>query len=158
MKYKFISLCALLIVVYSSFAQNPPSDNFQPRYYASITSMDNKIQEGVMIELNDSSVAIYPGKWREFYNKKAIHEPVVIAYSQIQKIKLKKQGGLLKGLAIGGGIGLAPIVFGQGGGFVAIFTFPLGIITGAIIGSTSSKKYLVNGNYAAFNKMKKRIR
>jgi len=65
---------------------------------------------------------------------------------------------LLQGLAIGGVIGLSPIVFGQGGAFVAILTFPVGIITGAIVGATSSEKYFINGNYAAFNKMKKGIR
>jgi hypothetical protein len=158
MKYKLISSCAFLIIVYSSFAQKAASGNYQPRYYASITSMDNKIKKGVMIQLNDSSVALYPDKWRKFYNKRITHDTVVIAYSQIQKIKLKKQGRLLKGLAIGGVIGLSPIVFGQGGAFVAILTFPVGIITGAIVGATSSEKYFINGNYAAFNKMKKGIR
>ena len=49
--------------------------------------------------------------------------------------------GALKGALIGGGIGLLPIVAGQGGGYVAIITFPVGLITGAIIGGTSKKKH-----------------
>jgi hypothetical protein len=129
-----------LLGLYSSFAQNTASGNFQPRYYASIQTIDDKMVKGLLMQMENLSMILYPGKWKEL-SKEAVHDSIVIAYSQIQQIKLKKKSKLLKGLLIGGGIGLAPIVFGQGGAFAAILSFPLGIITGAIVGSTSSKKF-----------------
>jgi hypothetical protein len=36
--------------------------------------------------------------------------------------------------------------------YVAIFTFPLGIITGSVIGATSRKKYEIKGDPQAFAK------
>jgi hypothetical protein len=158
MKRRLISSFIFLLSVCFSFAQNTASGTYRPRYYASVTSTDSKIQKGVMIQLNDSSIVLYPGNWQKFYNEKIIQDSVAITYSHIQQIKLKKRGGLVKGLAIGGVIGLSPIVFGQGGAFVAILSFPVGIITGAIVGATSSKKYFINGNYVVFHKMEKRVK
>ena len=75
------------------------------------------------------------------------------AFTQQDKIatgtKTHKKGGLLKGALIGGGIGLLPLAIGsifgestgQGGAYISIVTFPVGIIAGAIIGATSKKKH-----------------
>jgi len=156
MKYKLISSFTLFFIVYSSSAHNITSANHRPRYHASIQTMNGKIVKGLLMQLNDSSVILYPGK-RKKLRKEVIHDSVVIAYSQIQQIKLKKKYGLLKGLLIGGAIGFAPVLFGEGGAYVALLAFPIGIITGAIVGGTSSKKYFINGNYSAFNKMKKKM-
>ncbi|MEO7048300.1 MAG: hypothetical protein ABI091_23575 [Ferruginibacter sp.] len=155
MKYKFISSFVLLIIVHSSFARNITTANHRPRYYASIQTMNGKIVKGLLLQMEDSSVALFPGKWKKI-RKGVIHDSVVITYLQARQIKLKKKNSLLKGLLIGGGIGFAPAFFGEGGAYVALLTFPIGIITGAIVGITSGKKYFINGNYAAFNKMKKR--
>ena len=57
---------------------------------------------------------------------------------------------MLKGLLIGAGIGLAPIVGGEGDAYTTFLTFPLGIITGTVVGGTSKKKYSINKNYQAF--------
>ena len=62
--------------------------------------------------------------------------------------KSHKKGGLLKGLLIGGGIGLLPLaagsIFGkssgEAGAYISMVTFPVGIIAGAIIGATSKKR------------------
>ena len=53
----------------------------------------------------------------------------------------KKKHYILRGMLIGGAIGIAPVVFGQGGGYVAIFTFPTGLITGAILGASARRRH-----------------
>jgi hypothetical protein len=53
----------------------------------------------------------------------------------------KKKHYILKGILIGGAIGFAPIIFGEGGAYAAMITFPAGIITGAILGIRANKKY-----------------
>lgn len=156
MRFRIIFSFVFYIIVYSSFSQTKHSTNHRPRYYASIQEKSDKIERGLLVRLEDSSAILYPGKWKRF-RKSVINDSVVIAYSQILKIKLKKKNGLLKGLLIGGVIGFAPAFFGEGGSYVAAFSLPIGIITGAIIGSTSHRKFFINGNYASFNKMKKKI-
>lgn len=158
MKCKLISSCVLLTIVYSSFAQkNITTSNHRPRYHAFIQIINDKEVKGLLVQLEDSSVVLYPGK-RKDLRKGVTRDSVAIAYSRIKHIKLKKKNGLLKGLLIGGAIGFAPAFFGEGGAYVALVAFPLGIITGAIVGSTSGKKYAINGSYAAFNKMKKKYK
>jgi hypothetical protein len=49
-------------------------------------------------------------------------------------------------------VGFAPVVFGQGGAFVATVSFPLGVIIGSIVGATSKKKFIINGDLQAFQK------
>ncbi|MEO8961055.1 MAG: hypothetical protein ABI325_04185 [Ginsengibacter sp.] len=157
MKFKLISSTALLIFAYSSIAQkNIITTNQEPRYRASIQTVHHKIVKGLLLQLEDSSVILYLGNRKEF-RKGRIHDSVLIAYSQVHQINLKKQNGLVNGFLIGGGIGLAPVVFGEGGAYVAILTFPIGIITGSIVGA-SGKTYNIDGKYFAFKKMKKKIK
>ena len=76
-----------------------------------------------------------------------------IPYQHITSIQTKKHrwlGGMLKGMLIGGGIGFAPVAGGYGGALVAVFTFPLGFITGAIVGGTSKKHYTINQSYQPY--------
>ena len=158
MKYKLITSSVLVIIVYSSFAQKKITRaNHQPRFHASIQIMNHQTVKGLLVQLEDSSVILYP-RTRKGFRKEVKLDQVVIAWSQIQQIKLKKKNGLFKGVLIGGAIGFAPVIFGEVGAYVALVAFPLGIITGAIVGITSGKKYTINGNYAAFNKMKKRYK
>jgi hypothetical protein len=41
------------------------------------------------------------------------------------------------------------VFFGQGGAYVAVLTFPLGIITGSIVGATSKRRYVIKGDAQA---------
>jgi len=116
-----------------------------------VYTKQGSLQKGVLHGSSDSSLSIYQGSMNEYLNKKR-NELTSINYENIGIIKTKKQGGLLKGLLIGAGIGLAPIVFGQGGAFVAIISFPVGIIAGSIVGVTSRKKYVINGDLNSFQK------
>ena len=112
---------------------------------------DNKELQGVLTGYSATTVQVYAGTINEL-KKDASPRSQSISYENIDLIKTKKPKGLLKGLLIGGAIGLFPIVFGEGGAYVAIISFPIGIITGTIIGATSKKKYLINGDQEAFKK------
>ena len=81
---------------------------------------------------------VYEGTISE-YNTQSANKTISIDYKNIRTIKTKKRGGLLKGVLIGGVIGFAPAFFGEGGGYVAIITFPVGLITGSIVGATSKE-------------------
>lgn len=116
-----------------------------------VYTKQGSIQEGILYGFNNDAFVLYPGTAKDYINKKE-RDLTSIKYDNINLIKVKKHGGVLRGLLIGGAIGIAPVVFGQGGAFVAIVTFPLGVITGAIVGATSKKKYLINGDLDAFNK------
>jgi hypothetical protein len=116
-----------------------------------VYTKQGSLQKGIWDGSSDTSLSIYRGRVNEYLNQKR-HELASINYETISIIKVKKHGGLLKGLLIGAGIGLAPIVFGQGGAFVAFISFPVGIITGTIVGITSKKKYIINGDLHAFQK------
>jgi hypothetical protein len=116
-----------------------------------IYTEENTEQEGVLAGATDSVLFIYPGSMGA-YRKEASPQLKGINYKNIHNIKIKKEGEFSKGLLIGAGIGLFPLVFGQGGAYVAIFTFPLGIITGSVIGATSRKKYEIKGDPQAFAK------
>jgi hypothetical protein len=39
---------------------------------------------------------------------------------------------------------------GEGGAYVSVIAFPVGIITGAIIGSTGKKKFFIDGQASNF--------
>jgi hypothetical protein len=108
-------------------------------------------QKGVLIGASDSALFIYSGSITA-YGKEASPPLINMRYDDIRTIKIKKRGAFLKGLLIGGGIGLSPAFFGQGGAYAAVVTFPLGIIVGSIIGATSKKKYEINDNLETFAK------
>lgn len=110
---------------------------------------ENKEEKGVLVGASDSTLFIYPGNMSAYW-KDTSSQLVNINYEKIHIIKVKKNGGFSKGLWIGAGIGLLPLVFGQGGAYVAIFTFPLGIITGSVIGATAKKKYEINRDLQPF--------
>ena len=116
-----------------------------------VHTKEGSMRKGILIGGTTNTLMIYPGTMKQYKNRDSIGA-VSMWYESITIIKTKKKGGLLKGLLIGAGIGFFPVVFGQGGAYVAVFTFPLGIIAGTIIGLTSKKKYMINGNSEAFQK------
>ena len=119
-------------------------------------SKDNKEQKGLLTGVSATTFLISPGRMKEYKNQ-ASPQSVSISYESINIIKIKKAGGLIKGILIGGEIGLAPIVFGEGGLYAAVFAFPLGVIIGGIVGATSKKKYEINGDLSSFQKFTKRV-
>jgi hypothetical protein len=121
--------------------------------------------KGLLLDIRDTSVLIYPGKRKE-WRSKTIYTPVEFNYTNIQQMKLKKKNAALKGMLIGGGIGTS--IFA--GSFLfpnrmeknhhSFFTFPaipLWFIAGAIIGGKNKKKFHINGYRPVFNEFQKRI-
>ena len=105
--------------------------------------------KGVLAGRSGTDLLLYPGSLKE--KKKNIdYQLVRINFDNITIIKTKKPNGLIKGLVTGGAIGFAPVIFGEGGAYVAIIAFPVGIITGTLIGASSKKKYMINGDYTSF--------
>jgi len=114
-----------------------------------VHTQDNTEIKGVFSGASDSILFVYEGTIDE-YNKQNTHKVISFNYKNIRMIKTKKRGGLLKGVLMGGVVGFLPAFFGEGGGYTAVITFPVGIITGSIVGATSKKKYEINGDAEAF--------
>jgi hypothetical protein len=115
------------------------------------TSAGN-IVEGKLAGRSGKNLLVYPKAMKK---QKANMDYTVerIPYQNITTIQTKKQqwhGGMLKGMLIGGGLGFAPVFGGEAGAYVALLAFPIGLITGAIVGGTSKKKYRIHGNYQPY--------
>ena len=161
MKKIFISFFTLFFL--SASAQNDITLKSFPKHKIWLYTSQGNMLKGVLVSTSDSSVNIFPGKfseWNSHPKTTAINE----SYLNINNIKTHKKGGLIKGMLIGAGIGLAPVLLssafgqGEGGAYVSIITFPIGIITGAIIGSTSKKKFFIDGDASRFHSFHKRIK
>jgi len=132
-----------------------------------IYNNEGDLQKGVLISTTDSSLKFFPGKFSDWHRHSKI-SVVSQSYLNISNIKIHKRDGLIRGMLIGTGIGLSPILFGavfgegqggaQGGALVSVFTLPVGIIAGAIIGSTAKKKFFIGGQASKFHLFHKRIK
>ncbi|MEP6615767.1 MAG: hypothetical protein ABJA57_04280 [Ginsengibacter sp.] len=125
---------------------------------ASLTTMENTKIAGLITDINDSSVILIAEKK---INRNNAHSRE-INFSDIMEIKLRKKHHFLNSLGIGAGVGLLPVIGGiiigkgEGAAIVSVFTFPVGIITGGIVGA-SRKKFGINGNAESFYQFKKRM-
>ncbi len=79
-----------------------------------------------------------------------------INYSQIESIRMKRLAPL-QTLLIAIVIGLAPIVAGQGGAYVAILSFPLSIIISVIL-AVSKRTYKLHGRLDKFEKITSKLK
>ncbi len=160
MKLTFTSL--FIVSVFVSSAQGPASSLSPRRIWVSASQGD--ITKGLLVAASDSTLNIFQGKHGD-WNKQSGVQVLTRSYSDINSIKIKRKGGLIKGLGIGAGIGLLPLLVGsifgkstgEGGAYVSIVAVPAGIITGAIIGSTSKKRFLIGGDRSKFQIFRKRM-
>ncbi|MFI5131181.1 MAG: hypothetical protein ACHQFX_14360 [Chitinophagales bacterium] len=163
---KKITIIILFVAGTSLHAQNPVLNGNKPVYRIRLTTINDNRLEGLLLEIKDSSVLIYPGKRKDWKNK--IHYSAAeFGFSSIKDIRLKKKNGTWRGLIIGGGIGTA--VF-AGSLLIpnrmeknhhAVYTFfaiPIGLITGAIVGSTSRKKFHINSSEPTFHEFQNSMR
>jgi hypothetical protein len=162
MKMIFITL---LLFALNVSAQTDHTLNPAPKYKVWVSATQSDLITGILVDVSDSSVKIFPGKFSEWSNHSkasVINE----SYLNITNIKTHKKEELIKGLLIGAGIGVSPLLvgslfgrsIGEGGAYVSIITLPVGIITGAIIGGTSKKKFLINGTASQFDSFRKRMK
>lgn len=145
-------LFALLAVVYSfTISAQADAVKNQTPLYVWVYTTDGKMQKGILAGRTDSAILLFRGRRKDF--KKQETPPLEkVHYTDITIIKTRSKLGFLKGMGIGAGIGIAPALFGEGGAYVAIISFPTGLITGSSIGATSKKKHKINGDFAAFRK------
>lgn len=165
MRNKIFFLVSFLLIVSISLAQKRPEYNERPRYKVSLQTIDEKMVKGLLIEIKDSSIIVFPGNSNRIGSEE-MSRVENINYAQIQQFTLKHRNGLINGMGIGAGIGILPALVGgifgpstgEGGAYVSVITFPLGLITGTIIGATSHKKFNLHGDFSQFHNFKKRVR
>ena len=150
---KRVSMFFLFVIGSLAIAAQSEFTKVRKPLKAWISLKEDSLRKGLLTGFSTTDLEIYPGSKDEFKNHKSA-DLTTINYKNIDIIRVKKPGagGIIKGIAIGGLIGLLPVLFGEGGAYVAIISFPLGIITGAIVGATSKKKYAIDGNLSSFQK------
>jgi len=157
---KFRALVMIWLIPFFSSAQyQAPS----PRYSIHLTTMDGNTLKGLLMEVSDSSITIYPGKQKDW---KSNLPPVHFSYAQIQQIKLKKKGGTVKGLLIGSLIGATPILLKPlipvaiGGpkksGFGSLAIFTGSVTVGTLWGGKAVWGANINGELSIFKTFKNR--
>jgi hypothetical protein len=125
---KNIAVIFLLITSTNLFAQNHPVAGDMPRYKIELTTANDNVLKGLLLEVKDSSILIYPGK-RKDWRRKTLYTPVEFGYSNIQQIALENKNRALKRM----------------------------LIVGAIVDSKGRKVFYINGSEPVFNEFKKRI-
>jgi len=155
----------LLLLVINLSAQDKSEKIIKPRYGIHLTTMQGNVLKGLLLQVNDSSLILYPGKRKE-WNNKVEYYPVSFGCSRIRELKLKKKNALVKGMLIGGGTGLAAILTtvlmknmtakGEAAKS-AIIVVPAGMLGGAYLTAKSKKNYFINGSHLAFTEFEKQI-
>ncbi|MEP6594647.1 MAG: hypothetical protein ABJA71_01825 [Ginsengibacter sp.] len=154
---KNIFISALIFLFLGASSQNDFALRSRPKKIWVYNDQGNLIK-GIFVGSSDSSVNIFPGKLSE-WNSRSKTSVVNQSYLNINNIKIHKKSGLVSGMLLGAGVSLLPVLVGsifgqstgQGGCYVSIITFPAGLITGAIIGGTSKKRFLINGEALRFH-------
>ena len=144
-----------MVLSFSSHAQNPT-----PRYSIHLTTMDGNSLKGLLMQVNDSAIKVYPGKRKDW---KTNMPPVQFNYTQIQQIRLKRKNGTFKGFLIGMVSGSAASLFllmpggkcgpdASGIGSIALFT--ASTVTGTVWGGKGFRRANINGNFNVFSAFK----
>ncbi|PWU05113.1 MAG: hypothetical protein C5B52_00275 [Bacteroidetes bacterium] len=156
MKSKLLALAVLFVASSNLIAQNSNPIELNFKYKIWITTTSGNLIKGVLLSVSDSSVKIFPGTYGDLKKQKN-YTIINQDYSTISEIKIKKRAGWLKGMGIGALIGASPVLFGEAGAYVAIVSFPLGVVVGTIVGATSKKKFEINAELQNFNKFRHKV-
>ncbi|MEP7373703.1 MAG: hypothetical protein ABI675_09970 [Chitinophagaceae bacterium] len=161
MKKLFILLLSLFITA-ESMAQQSEQLIIKPICKIHITTVHGNMLKGLLLLTYDSVVIIYPGK-RQEWNRNKEYRTAIYGYSKIKIIVIKKNGRVMKGIAIGAAIGSLPLFTGLSknekaslAGFSAI-TIPAGMIAGAVFGFASQRKFQINASDSLFHEFQNQI-
>lgn len=146
----FIAIISSKIPAQTEMVKNKKPD------WVWVYTMDGKMQKGILAGRTDSSLFLFQGRRKDF-RKQETPPLEEVHYKNITSIKTRSKFGFLKGLGIGGSIGFVPALFGEGGAYVAVLTFPTGLIAGSSIGFNTKKKNKINGDFATFQKFISRV-
>ncbi len=107
---KYIHLLGLSIFyAVGTSAQVDTTFAAKPRHNIKISTLNNNTVNGILIRRDDITVFVYPGNFRDWNQQKTF--PITITpYSTINKIQTKKRNGIIKGVFIGAGIGIMPVL------------------------------------------------
>lgn len=87
---KAIIIVILLIGNTCLFAQSDPDNGKMPGYEISLTTINGNVFKGLLTQVKDTSLFLYPGSHKDWKaNKK--YAPVEMGYHNIQEISLKRK-------------------------------------------------------------------
>ena len=87
---KTITTIVLLTVTFNLFAQSNSISGEKTIYGIHLTTINGNILKGLLLEVKDTSVLIYPGKFKE-WKKDIKYKPVEFGYSNIRELALKRK-------------------------------------------------------------------
>ncbi len=87
---KTIATIILLFSAVHLCAQTDPVSGKTPGFIIHLTTMNDNMLKGLLLEVKDSSVLIYPGKFKE-WRKGTKYIPVEFGYSNIRELVLKRK-------------------------------------------------------------------
>lgn len=101
---KAIIIILLLIGNTCLFAQSDPDNGNMPGYEISLTTINGNVFKGLLTQVKDTSLFLYPGSRKDWKaNKKYI--PVEMGYHNILEISLKRKNRISEAELNGGGFG-----------------------------------------------------
>ena len=152
----------LFFIAVIAMAQHDEQIVIKPICKIQLTTMNGNMLKGLLLLTQDSVIVIYPGKRKE-WNRNKEYRAAVYGYSKIKRIVIKKNGRVMKGIAIGTAIGSLPLFTGLSknekaslAGFSAI-TIPAGMIAGAVFGLASQRKFQINASDSLFHEFQNQI-
>lgn len=157
----------IIIIIFFLTAGKLSAQSYNPRittpvYLIELITAEENMLKGLLLQVQDSSVSIYPGKPKEWSSHK-LFKAVTFDYTHLKQISLQKKNskknGMLAGLGIGASLFAASFLFKDRNTrrAVACLTFPLvpiGGIIGIHLGSHKWKKFNINRNPDLFNAFK----
>lgn len=151
-QFAFLFLGILFLNI--SYAQT--NNLFKPLGIVRIITSNGNSMKGLLLSTNDTSLTVFPGKWKEWKKGKK-YKPVEFCCSSIYSIQVKRKGRISRGIALGAAAGAIPLVTinpnekgGYGMASLTVFTVPVGIVSGAIIGAKTGKQFMIKGDINLF--------
>ncbi len=98
---KTISIILLLLISQNSFAQRDSGNGKMPRYSVRLTTMNDNALKGLLLQVKDSLLWVYPGSRKE-WKSNVRYKPVAFVYTRIKEVTLKKKTSAFKKILIAG--------------------------------------------------------
>lgn len=159
---KFIIVIIFFLTTGNLSAQSYNSRITTPVYIIQLITTEENMLKGMLLQIKDSSVSIYPGKSKEWSSHKQF-KAVTFDYTHLKQISLQKKNskknGMLAGLGIGASLFAASFLLKDRNTrrAAACLTFPLvpiGGIIGIHLGSRKWKRFNINRNPDLFTAFK----
>jgi hypothetical protein len=155
-------IALLLIFLCGKLHAQETEEKIKPICTIHVTTMNENKMKGLLILTKDSVVAVYPGNHKQ-WNKGKKYNAVVFGFSRIKKVTIKKNNRVLKGISVGAVIGMLPALSkgfkDDKSGITQLteLTVPVGIVTGAIVGVSAQRTFMINGTGSLFYKFQKQV-